>query len=233
MAYCKRCGAYIPDGLSACLACGYDEAAENAGNGGQGAAAREQQNEDFRRKYEEERRKRQEENQRWAEEERRRRDEEERRRLEEERRRLEEERKRLEKERILKEAQERRRGTYTYTGGESGVGGTRSAKTASTSTNEADRKKRGRILGALSYLSMLWILPFIFCRDDDAARYHARQGLTLFLFSVICDAIGSLTGFGWILSLFRFYCIYKGMTNALNGREEPLPLIGDFADRIG
>ena len=30
MAYCKKCGAYIPDGLSACLACGYDDAAANA-----------------------------------------------------------------------------------------------------------------------------------------------------------------------------------------------------------
>ena len=28
MAYCKKCGAYIPDGLSACLACGYDEHVE-------------------------------------------------------------------------------------------------------------------------------------------------------------------------------------------------------------
>ena len=28
MSYCKKCGAYIPDGLSACLACGYDETAQ-------------------------------------------------------------------------------------------------------------------------------------------------------------------------------------------------------------
>ena len=28
MAYCKKCGAYIPDGQENCLACGYDEAAE-------------------------------------------------------------------------------------------------------------------------------------------------------------------------------------------------------------
>ena len=28
MNYCRRCGAYIPDGLSACVACGYDEARE-------------------------------------------------------------------------------------------------------------------------------------------------------------------------------------------------------------
>ena len=35
MAYCKKCGAYIPDGIGACLACGYDE------NAGKAAAAAE------------------------------------------------------------------------------------------------------------------------------------------------------------------------------------------------
>ncbi len=222
MAYCKRCGAYIPDGLSACLACGYDEAGESAVNNGAAAAAaaRDQQNEDFRLKYEEERRKRQEENLRWAEEERRRRDEEERRRLEEERMRLEEERKRLEQERILNENQARGRQRYAD-------------PRQSVSRNQSNEKGRGRVLGALSYLSVLWILPFIFCRDDYAARYHARQGLTLFIFGVICDAVGSLTGFGWILSLFRLYCIYKGMSNALNDRTEPLPLIGEIGDKLG
>ena len=38
MAYCKSCGAYIPDGQSACLACGYDENAKQS-SGGQAAAA--------------------------------------------------------------------------------------------------------------------------------------------------------------------------------------------------
>jgi thioredoxin reductase len=28
MSYCKKCGAYIPDGQDVCLACGFDEAAE-------------------------------------------------------------------------------------------------------------------------------------------------------------------------------------------------------------
>ena len=28
MAYCSKCGAYIPDGMTRCLACGYDEYAE-------------------------------------------------------------------------------------------------------------------------------------------------------------------------------------------------------------
>ena len=39
MAYCKNCGAYIPDGQNVCLACGYDENAEKQKSTGSGAAS--------------------------------------------------------------------------------------------------------------------------------------------------------------------------------------------------
>ena len=202
MAYCKKCGAYIPDGLSACLACGYDEAAEANQNGA--AAAREQQNEDFRLKYEEERRRRQEDNRKWAEQERQRCLEEE-----ERLRRQAEERARRQAE------QESRARTYAY-------------RAASTAGNV---QGRNRILSALSYLSILWILPRFLCKDDAFARYHARQGLVLFVFSILCDAISAAFPIGGLLNLFRIYCIYKGMTNALNDRMEPLPYIGQFGEK--
>ena len=215
MAYCKQCGAYIPDGLSACLACGYDEAAEQNRNG----AAASTQNEDFRRKYEEEHRKRQEENRRWAEEERQRR-EEERRRQEENRRWAEEERKRREEEQRKnweqQQAAERERRSRTY---------------AYRAASGAGTQGKNRILAALSYLSVLFVLPRFLCPEDEFARYHARQGLTLFVFSIICDAISAAVPIGWVLSLFRLYCIYKGMTNALNDRVEPLPYIGKFGEK--
>ena len=38
MAYCKSCGAYIPDGQTACLACGYDETAQQSKSSGSAAA---------------------------------------------------------------------------------------------------------------------------------------------------------------------------------------------------
>ena len=64
MAYCKKCGAYIPDGLTACLACGFDEnlaAKENADTVAKTV------NDRIKEELEEQRRARQEENRRWAE----------------------------------------------------------------------------------------------------------------------------------------------------------------------
>ena len=211
MAYCKKCGAYIPDGLSACLACGFDENAEENRKGT--ATAREQENEDFRLKYEEERRRRQEDNRKWAEQERQRRQEEEERRRQEQEERL----KQQAEERARAEAERQARArafAYRAAGTGSAAGG------------------KNRILAALSYLSVLWILPRFLCADDPFARYHARQGLVLFVFGVICDALSAAIPFGALLNLFRLYCIYKGMSNALNDRMEPLPYIGQFGEKV-
>ena len=37
MAYCKSCGAYIPDGQNVCLACGFDESAQQQESAAQAA----------------------------------------------------------------------------------------------------------------------------------------------------------------------------------------------------
>ena len=65
MAYCKKCGAYIPDGDTKCLACGYDEADEQAAQ----YAYAYKKAESSKTDYNTEREKRREENRKWAQEE--------------------------------------------------------------------------------------------------------------------------------------------------------------------
>lgn len=65
MAYCRNCGAYVPDGQNKCLACGFEEpgqAEKKPENGSAAAQARE--GEQFQ---EELRRRRQENDRLWAE----------------------------------------------------------------------------------------------------------------------------------------------------------------------
>lgn len=219
MAYCKSCGAYIPDGLTACLACGYDETAERAASASKKKAApKPENNSDMREVMERHRKLQQEKNRQWAEQEKARRDQQQenrrwareeyakrqaRREVENEQRQQEEQRRRAEEERARQEQKRRAAESGGTTGG-----------TGNTA------------LAALSYLSVLFVLPFLFTPQDEYAKYHARQGLRLFILGAIIDMIGSAIPFGWVLSLFRLYCIFKGMTNALNGRKEPLPYIG-------
>ena len=219
MAYCKRCGAYIPDGLTACLACGYDEnlsAKEKADTAAKAAKDRIQE------ELEAQRRARQEENRRWAEQEQQRRQQQEQSRqwAEEERarRQKQEQSRQWAQEEYARRQAERQNAARNYTyrttmdraGAQSGEG--------------------NKLFAALSYLSFLFVLPYIVTPQDEFAKYHAKQGLKLFVFNLVSDLIGALTGVGWVLTLLRFYFIYKGMSNAFSGVKEPLPWIGNIGN---
>ena len=204
MAYCKNCGAYIPDDLTACLACGYDE--NQAAKEQAAAAAKKAASEIMREKLEEQRRARQEENRRWAEQEQQRRAQQE-----QSRQWAEEEyaRRRAEQESAAR--------TYTY-------------RSTMNRVDETRTDGKSKLFAALSYLSFLFVLPYIVTPQDEFAKFHAKQGIKLFVFTIISDVIGAMTGIGWVLTLLRFYFIYKGMSNALNGEEEPLPYIGNIVN---
>lgn len=203
MAYCKNCGAYVPDGHTKCLACGLDQNEDKNKEYGSGSAAQtdphsrsSQKQEELRRRMEEQRKQQQEQNRRWAEAER-------------ERRRQEQE----------EEARRRR---------EAETEGTAAWSQAAGNTARPKSAKPNRLWAALSYLSVLFILPFIFCKDDKFAMFHARQGAILFAVTAVGEVLGSAFGLGWIVTLMHLYWIYKGMTNANNGKIEPLPYIGNL-----
>jgi len=186
MAYCKECGAYIPEGHSKCLACGYDE--KNAPKQSQAYDYKYEEPKssagDFLREELEKQRRRQQENSRkWAE---------------------------TEKARREKAGNSSYRSTDTK----------KYAAPANLSTN--------KILSALSYFGFLFVLPYIFCDKDDFAKFHAKQGMILFIASIIADIAASIFGLGWIVSIAKIYFIYKGVSNVLNGRKEELPYIGSL-----
>lgn len=213
MAYCLKCGAYIPDGQTVCLACGYDPAEEEKKKSetkkrksGSAAYQYSSNNEELRRRMEEQRKRTQEQNRQWAEQEKLRREEQAAR---EEARKEQQERNR----RWAQEEYERRQTEHSQ----------------QSNTFHASVRQGGegnKALAAISYLSVLFAIPYIFTPNDEFAKFHAKQGLKLFLFGIAADLIGGLVGFGWLVTLVRLYLIYKGMTNALNGKKEPLPYIG-------
>ena len=216
MAYCIKCGAYIPDGQTVCLACGFDEEAEKrkaeAAKKNTGAAYQTQSdaNAELRRKLEEQRRRSQEQNRQWAEQEKQRREEQAAR---------EEARKEQQRENRewARQEYERRQAERQQT---------RSA------WDEGQTAKQGnKALAAISYLSVLFAIPYIFTPEDEYAKFHAKQGLKLFLFGVAADILTSFIGFGWLATLARLYLIYKGMSNALNGIKAPLPWIGNLGEK--
>ena len=221
MPYCKSCGAYIPDGLSACLACGYDESAQSAAAAAKKAEqeaaeqkrTQHEQEEYARQEMERQRRIQQEKNRKWAEEEKARRD-----RQAENRKWAREEYARRQTEQGTRhDQQDRVHQSETDTG--------------KTGDQQAGAKSGNYALAALSYLDALFVLPYFLTPNDDYTKYHAKQGFKLFLFTLVTRVLKYFTAFGWIFTLLHFYLIYKGIKNALGGKKAPLPYIGTIGDK--
>ena len=94
-------------------------------------------------------------------------------------------------------------------------------------------------MGLLAYLWILWLIPLLAAKNSKFAKYHANQGLILFIVEVLGGTVlGILTiipyvGFVfWILlSLFELLCLIfavLGIVNAVQGKAKQLPLIGKF-----
>ena len=209
MAYCKSCGAYIPDGQTVCLACGYDENAKEkktSGTASSAAAARAPERETGKEKYrqvdsdflkqqlDEQRRRQQENSRKWAETE-------------------------YAQRQKAKEEQAR---NFTSTSGRSGSDVYRTVRSAVSSDDT------GKVLAGLSYFSVLFVLPYLFRKNDPFAMYHAKQGMTLFVTGVIADLVGGFFGLGWLVVLLRLYMIFQGVGNVIKGKMKPLPYIGDL-----
>lgn len=100
-----------------------------------------------------------------------------------------------------------------------------------------------KIFHILSYIPPLFIISlFIEQKDAPAVRFHCRQGMLLTLFVVISRILVSVLSFflGWVpfigtvtvplistaFGLATLALMIIGILNAVNDREDPLPIIG-------
>lgn len=294
MAYCDRCGAYIPDGQKVCLACGFDPEEESR-QAQQAAAAqaryerqkntertqadyeakraaaaqiqRERQERYEREQAERRRAERQAYDKAWAENEKRR-------RLEEEEFRRQQEEAERRAESYVNAAQTDDGGVRVYVDPD----GTRNVRIGDkvhvvvnpdgTKNVRIGNKKRkssdadvvgqvergmgkagekvrdfvnsdafnkaeesfssagGKILPLISYLGPLCFLSLI-VGEDDFTKFHAKQGLKLFIASAVLEALGSFFGVGFAVGIFSLLMSVIGIKNVINGEKKPLPYIGN------
>ena len=98
----------------------------------------------------------------------------------------------------------------------------------------------GKVMGVLAYLGILVLIPIIGGGNNRFVRFHASQGLTLFILEIIVGAAYRgliwLLPFGflwwtaaWLYRLANILCLVlsiMGIANVLTGKMKQLPLIG-------
>jgi len=112
--------------------------------------------------------------------------------------------------------------------------------------------KTSRFPAVLNYLLPIigWLYVYFFERKNSLALYHLRQSLGLFLFLVA--ALVSWAVVGWVLAwipylsvlaialfaivIVAYLCGFAawviGLSNAFKAVQAPLPLFGEWAERL-
>ena len=98
--------------------------------------------------------------------------------------------------------------------------------------NAVDKEdiEKNKVYAILAYL--IFFIPLIAVKDSKFARYHANQGLNVFLLSLAVYIIGTIIPvIGWLLiiplgEIAVLVFIIIGIVNASKGEMKELPLIG-------
>lgn len=109
-----------------------------------------------------------------------------------------------------------------------------------TSRHTEEDIRENKAVALLSYIFILFLVPLLACPNSKFARFHANQGLVLFLtelagsivFGIIrvmfrfihLGIIGSLLA--WVFNALMLVLIIVGIINAAQGRARELPIIG-------
>lgn len=111
---------------------------------------------------------------------------------------------------------------------------TKTDSSETDSTNSGFVSDEGRMAAIMSYIPILCFVPLLSMKDNKEARFHARQGVLLFLIELVAvlfliDTISDLV-FKGILLLAAVLSV-AGITFALQGKNYKLPIISDLIEK--
>ncbi len=94
--------------------------------------------------------------------------------------------------------------------------------------------RQNTAMAVLSYIAILFLVPLLAAPQSPYARFHANQGLVLFIAEAILGVVVSICSFipivCWIVSgvvsLISLIYMILGIVNAASGKCKDLPIIG-------
>ena len=99
---------------------------------------------------------------------------------------------------------------------------------------EADDIAHNKFFAAASYVGIFVLVPILLAKESRFAQFHANQGAILLIATIIINGVGPILpviGSGLIVPLGNLAAVVLsliGIVNAVQGKEQELPLIGKF-----
>lgn len=108
-------------------------------------------------------------------------------------------------------------------------------KAAAKATTTSSDIEKNKVFGILAYIGILFLVPLLAAPNSKFAKFHANQGLTLFIAECILGVAWWILVFipviGWLIGFAAWVTIVvlsvMGIINAINGKMEKLPIVGD------
>ena len=99
-----------------------------------------------------------------------------------------------------------------------------------------DSNQNKTLMGILSYLGVLVIIPYLVAKNNSFVKFHIKQGLILLIIEVAMWFLGMvfwpLVFIIWVVNLVVFILAIIGIINVTQGNEKKLPLVGAYAKYI-
>jgi uncharacterized membrane protein len=103
-----------------------------------------------------------------------------------------------------------------------------------TQTETKSTASDDKTMAIVAYLTIIGLIAaFIRNREknDPFAAYHIKQSLGLSMCGIALFIVGLVPILGWIASflgsIFLLYLWVMGLVNAINGKSQPVPLLGE------
>ena len=105
---------------------------------------------------------------------------------------------------------------------------------------DAQDAQNNKTMGILAYIFILVLVPIFSAKDSKWARFHANQGLVLFIIEVASSIIftsllSRIPYIGWLFALIGWLiyvgCVVLsviGIVNAAKGKAVEFPVIGSI-----
>ncbi|MFA5134255.1 MAG: DUF4870 domain-containing protein [Patescibacteria group bacterium] len=92
----------------------------------------------------------------------------------------------------------------------------------------ASKNSDSNLMAALSYVWVLSVVMLVIKKDDEFVKFHAKQGLVLFLASWLAW----IPAIGWALGLVIVVLVIIGFLKAQSGERYKMPVVGDIAEKF-
>ena len=94
--------------------------------------------------------------------------------------------------------------------------------------------RSGAVAAAVSYVFFICIFVLLY-KKNAFSRYHAKQGLVLFLGLIICWALAVVlhTGFiSGVANILYLICAVTGVFSSLMGKRVKFPVVSEVANKL-